>query len=216
MKKLETIIQRIVQNKIPCFFVSPHLDDAILSAGDLINFLAPKTSVTVLTVFTEAADEPGTISAKAFVRQCNAISPAELFLQRRKEDQDACSKIGVTYKHLGFVDALWRKKHRLNIFSKALKNILPEASFTYPFYRFDVISGKIKSEDRPIYETIKKQIANLVFESQKNKEYFVFAPMGFGGHVDHVIVQWRGQSFSVILFSTKVLLHAYSHIREIQ
>jgi len=48
------IINNIIREKIPCFFISPHLDDAALSAGGLIAYLSQHTHVEVIDVFTEA------------------------------------------------------------------------------------------------------------------------------------------------------------------
>ena len=57
----------------PALFLSPHLDDAVLSCGTLL-LHAPRA--TVATVFTEATPGPHTRAARTFLRQC-AASGAE-------------------------------------------------------------------------------------------------------------------------------------------
>jgi hypothetical protein len=43
-----------------CLFLSPHLDDAVLSCGALMRSLAPRSEIHVVTVFTEITDSAGT------------------------------------------------------------------------------------------------------------------------------------------------------------
>src|SRR3989344_5876415 len=104
------IIKKITENKIPCVFVSPHLDDSILSAGALMCHLSQKTKVTAITVFTEASPKPYTLSAKKFLYSCGYRNAQELFDARKKEDSNIFSGLGVEFRHLGFTDAAWRKK----------------------------------------------------------------------------------------------------------
>jgi hypothetical protein len=65
---MEKIIAHIIKNKIPCYFLSPHLDDAVLSAGGLISSLSGNTSVTVVNIFTTAG-EKNTLSAKKSIQK---------------------------------------------------------------------------------------------------------------------------------------------------
>ncbi|MCR4313010.1 MAG: PIG-L family deacetylase [Candidatus Roizmanbacteria bacterium] len=86
------------------YFISPHLDDAILSAGGLINYLKDRKKIKIITVFTEGD---------------------KLFLKRRIEDMNVCRYLGIEYLHLGFTDVLWRdifnlKKERILV--KAITN----------------------------------------------------------------------------------------------
>jgi hypothetical protein len=47
-------------------FLSPHLDDAILSCGALLTALPARSDVTVVTIFTEASAPPHTRAATSF------------------------------------------------------------------------------------------------------------------------------------------------------
>jgi hypothetical protein len=44
------LIAEIVARRKQCVFVSPHLDDAVFSAGSLISFFASRTDVTIAMV----------------------------------------------------------------------------------------------------------------------------------------------------------------------
>ena len=122
--------------KSPCFFISPHLDDAVFSAGGLMIFLAKKNPVTVVNVFTEAGDLPYTLSAKKYLSVCEVDDARKLFEQRRNEDQKVLEKVGVKVVNLGFVDALWRKKEGVARFK-----IIPEFAYSA---KEEFVSGLLK------------------------------------------------------------------------
>ena len=117
------LTKQIINEKAPCLFISPHLDDAVLSAGDFILFLIEqKIPVTVITVFTKISPKPYTLSAKSFIRQCGYNDAELLFADRRSEDKEIFKKIGIQTEHFDFVDATWRKKENISSFHIQLMN----------------------------------------------------------------------------------------------
>ena len=94
MKDFQSIFSKIAQKRIPSYFISPHLDDAVLEAGGLLRDLAKMTQVTVVTVFTETSKRPMTLSAKTFMKQCGYDDERKLFLDRRAEDMIVLDSIG--------------------------------------------------------------------------------------------------------------------------
>src|SRR5258708_4678431 len=104
MTRLEHKIALIVKHKLPCYFISSHLGDAMTSSGDLILYLARKTKVTVITVFTEADKKPYTSVVKKFLFSCRYEDAEELFASQQVRDKDACSSAGVSAIHLGLID----------------------------------------------------------------------------------------------------------------
>src|SRR5690348_14368459 len=98
---MQELIDRIIKEKQPCLFISPHLDDAILSAGGLIGYLAPKTSVTLATIFTEASDRPYTYFARRLLKSWGQSDASEAYRFRRREDRELCERIGAMSLHLG-------------------------------------------------------------------------------------------------------------------
>lgn len=79
--------------------VSPHLDDAVLSVGQL---LAGHPDVTVATVFTADPATPRLLTE--FDRRSGFVSSASAMGDRRMEDRRACSMLDVRWAHLGGVD----------------------------------------------------------------------------------------------------------------
>jgi LmbE family N-acetylglucosaminyl deacetylase len=151
-----------------------------------MSYLAEKTMVTLVTVFTEASPHPYTASVRAYLRQCRYADAQELFRVRRQEDRRACRRLGVKPMHLGFVDALWRRRKRSGAARRWMGRLIPELQYLYPVYRRDVVSGRIAPEDEGLSESIARALTGLV---RGMPEYVVFAPYGVGSHVDHVIVR---------------------------
>lgn len=180
------LVQKIISERIPCFFISPHLDDAILSAGDLISYLAGKTTVHVVTIFTEVSPKPYTLSAKSFVRQSGYGDPENFFSDRRREDMEILNAVGAKAVHLGFVDGTWRKFNNASLVRRYLGRFIPEFIHLYPVHQLHIVSGVVHPEDESMCKKIAGEIQKLTKEAPSP---YIFCPAGFGSHVDHVITR---------------------------
>lgn len=172
------MIDKIIKEKIPCYFISPHLDDAVFSAGGLLSQLQGKTKTIVINVFTNAGDSYNTYSAKAYLRQCGVADPSKLFKKRINEDGIALKSLGVKVINLDHTDAMWRKftTRRLGI---------AELTSNYPTYRFHVVSGRLSPFDKPLIADLAGELKKLITD----KKFYVFCPVGFGNHADHLLVR---------------------------
>jgi LmbE family N-acetylglucosaminyl deacetylase len=166
----------------PTLFLSPHLDDAVLSCGTLL-LRAPRA--TVVTVFTEATPGPHTRAARTFLRQCAASGAEELFAERRREDVEVVGATGAAAVHLGRHDALFRTRRA----PAALGRVLPELVHRYPTFRYDIARGRVAAAERDLGRRIAEQVDVLAAESGAE---VVFCPLGVGRHVDHVLVRSVG------------------------
>ena len=79
--------------------VSPHLDDAVLSAFGL---LTDATSATVITVFAGIPDD--SVPPGEYDRLTRSDSPRARMLARREEDVRVLGGLGVGHIHLDFFD----------------------------------------------------------------------------------------------------------------
>lgn len=184
---INSMVQEIIDKKKPCVFVSPHLDDAVLSSGGLLLRLASKTETTIMTIFTEASLPPYTFSAKVNLKMCGRLKNAQtLYRIRKEEDMEACRAVNAKHMHLGFQDASFRKKNTSSPISRMIGKYLAEIEHIYPIYRFNVVSGKISREDSRTLFRIEKRLRYL---KKKFRNCVVFCPLGIGGHVDHIIVR---------------------------
>lgn len=174
MEKLEKLIAGR-----PVFFISPHLDDAVFSAGALISSL--RQGATVITVFSDCSPPPETLSAKRFVRSCGFASAVQLFEERRREDIAVLEGARAKHVHLGFTDAAWRKKPGWQ--THPLGRIIPELVHLYPL-RPSKYAGRIRSEDRGLMKDLGDRLRGEIATGS-----VVFCPAGTGRHVDHLIVR---------------------------
>jgi LmbE family N-acetylglucosaminyl deacetylase len=182
----DRLIQKIIAGKIPCYFISPHLDDAIFSAGGLIAHLSRHALVEVVTVFTNASPRPYTLSAEAFLKQCKYIDADTLFADRRKEDIHACALAGIMPRHVGHVDALWRKISSPHLLRRMLSRMLPEFLHVYPTYRLHIIRGGVSAHDASLSHRLGEKLREIV---GLKKEYVLFCPLALRSHIDHVLVR---------------------------
>lgn len=147
-----------MNTKDKVLLISPHLDDAVFSAGGLAAILATQGhEVHILTCFTQSVDNP-----KGFALDCQLDKglPAEVdYMQlRRQEDQEACRLLGAV-PHWGD---------------------LPEAPHR-GYENATELFQKLKNKDK-IAENLLKMIQHQV---EKIQPQLVFSPLGIGNHVDH-------------------------------
>lgn len=178
-------VQRIIDRGLPCLFISPHLDDAIFSAGGLLAYLAPRTPVLLATVFTEVSPPPYGRVARRFLADCGYDDADELFRDRAAEDRRVGAQLGAEIEHLGFVDAAWRRPALTSRFRQRLARLLPEAQYVYPF---TCVSGFVSPHDRHLQHLLGSRLAAL-WPQHKLSERVVFCPAAIGAHVDHVVTR---------------------------
>jgi LmbE family N-acetylglucosaminyl deacetylase len=177
---------RDVLDGAPSVFLSPHLDDAVLSCGALLRRAAGAGEATVATVFSEAAPGPHTRAARSFLRQCGAAGAEALFAERRAEDVEVVEAAGARAVHLGRRDALFRTRRGV---PGVLGGLLPELTHRYPTFRFDIARGRVSGGDRDLPSRIAEQVEALL---ARTGAQVVFCPLGVGSHVDHVLVRSVG------------------------
>lgn len=151
-------------------FISPHLDDAVLSCGGDIAFLVgEKQKILVITVFSDFGKGPVSLSARRYMWHCGALTIKQFQTKRISEDRLALKTIGANYLHLGFTDAYFRR--------------------FYPNHR-ELFSGKVYPADKKLVGLIEQKLFSLIKRGD-----VLYGPMGIGGHVDHVIVNQIVKSF---------------------
>ena len=167
-------IKVLTENYEQFLFISPHLDDAVLSCGDLIELLISKDKkVKVATVFCKATKQPYSPQAKKYLNSCGYTDAEKLFVERRKEDMNALKVLGVGYKHFDFIDAAWRKDDR--------------ESFIYP-NEIIQFSGRIPAKEKPLIIDLEHNLETFIRKNY-TKRLLIFAPLGVGGHADHLITR---------------------------
>ena len=143
--------------------ISPHLDDAVFSAGGtLAQHAEAGDDVTVLTCFTGNVERPS-----GFALACQldkGLSPdVDYMALRRAEDLAACNAIGTRPVHLPFLEA----SHR---------NYNDAAS---------LFAGRLP-EDEPLVVRITSVLAEYIERIDPSR---IYGPLGVGDHVDHHLVR---------------------------
>jgi len=192
-------LDRVLAERSPILFLSPHLDDAVLSCAALIESVRRTCPVTVATLFTAAAQPPHTRAARSFLRQCGAADAAGLFHARQSEDRDVLREMGVEHLHFGETDALFRQRDGGRV-GQRLRTVLPELVHRYPTYRFDIAKGRVSRGDRAMIDALVARVQALIGSTGAR---VVFAPVGVGRHVDHLIARSVGarQRVTAIYYS---------------
>lgn len=172
------------------YLISPHLDDAIFSAGGFISKVSKTNKVILINIFTSPDRSNETLSSKTYLNQVGYQSKIKLFKDRIAEDKKAANFIGIhKIINLGFVDALWREKNKT-----VLGKVLPELDRVYPTYRYHIIRGKVSKHDQKLVERISEKLKIIIPVENST----IFCPMGFGNHVDHIIAREAAKCVSKV------------------
>ncbi|RME11008.1 MAG: PIG-L family deacetylase [Ardenticatenia bacterium] len=158
-------------------FLSPHLDDAILSCGGLIaQAHAAGDRLIIATIF---AGDPSPLAAQLpFARYQHTLwgDPIAPMPLRRAEDLAAAAALGVhDVVHLTFADAVYRH--------------LPTGEALYT--NDDDLFGALHSADEPLINAIANALHPLIAEADD-----IYAPLGLGNHVDHQLVAHAARRLS--------------------
>lgn len=140
-------------------YLSPHLDDAVLSCGGRIAREGRTgRSACIVTVF--AGDAPDAATAGA--------ADADCMPNRRAEDQRANALVGADYRHWPFPEAAYRRD------TAAGQALYPEMADLF---------GDVHPSDEDLVREVAAWINDL------SPEASIVAPLGAGGHVDHHITR---------------------------
>ena len=156
--------------------ISPHLDDAIFSAGALLWTLRQRGwRVVVATVFTGNVEQP---SDFALACQLDKGLPADVdyMALRRQEDRLACATLDAEPLHLPLLEA----PHRGYVNAAALFG---------PVQPTDQVEGQVRAALTAVIVNTRPDV--------------VIAPSAIGSHVDHVIVR---HAVEVIAVSSRLWL----------
>jgi LmbE family N-acetylglucosaminyl deacetylase len=142
--------------------VSPHLDDAVFSAGALLTGLvAAGAEVTVLTVFTGSVADP-TGFALACQTDKGLADDVDYMALRRAEDAVANAALGTTGSHLPLLEAPHRGYH-----SAA------------------ALFGPVVAEDEGCPVAIGEALTAFLDERFGGSVDLLLGPQALGDHVDH-------------------------------
>lgn len=147
--------------------ISPHLDDGVLSCGEMIRkSVLNRDAVTLITVFT-GNPLPGELSEAAKQYHSNCFLSDNSMEYRKSEDRKACDFLGCNYMHLNYYECLYRKDENG-------KSIYPDLSDIY---------HSEKADDR-YCEILRNDLPGILEQYDT-----IYAPIGIGNHADHLLIR---------------------------
>lgn len=148
-------------------YLSPHLDDAVLSAGGLIREQA--ASGCSVEIWTVMAGAPASDDVPEFARAMHQIwgfeSAQQAVQLRRQEDDRAAAEVGARSIHLDFLDCIYRRG--------------PQGEGLY-----SDVTVPIHPDDADLPGRIAHALA-----ARLRPDDLVICQLGIGRHVDHLIVR---------------------------
>jgi LmbE family N-acetylglucosaminyl deacetylase len=159
----------VIGERLPsAVYVSPHLDDAVLSCGAAI---AERTSqgerVLVVTVCTGEPERIGPFAAR--LHAFWGLSAGDAVTLRRAEDRNALARLGAEAMHLGLLDAIYRRPDLYDCDERLYGPIL---------------------DDEAYVDHVCRRLLQL-YAQHPNSTWYV--PLGVGRHVDHQIAHVGGR-----------------------
>jgi LmbE family N-acetylglucosaminyl deacetylase len=151
-------------------YLSPHLDDAILSCGGLIR--CQRMNGELVTVVTLCAGTPDYAQLSPFAQQYHAAwgDLPDLLASRRAEDEAVLSRWGATAYHLNTLDSIYRRTDGKHAYPDI------EALFAEPCPQ--------DAADLPA--RWQQELKHLL---PMSSDTIVYAPLAAGDHVDHQLVR---------------------------
>lgn len=150
-----------------CIYLSPHLDDAVLSAGGLIyDQVQSGIPVEIWTLMCGfAPEEDVSPFAKMLHTQWGFSSAEETTRERRQEDKKAAAILGASILHFDFLDCIYRRS--------------PDGEWLY---------AEVFVPPRAEDAAIPTQIAEIVSAHIRTDDVLV-CQLSVGSHVDHVLIR---------------------------
>lgn len=155
-------------------YLSPHLDDAVLSCGGSISTqVRSGKSVLVVTFFSASPEDPSLTAQARELRERwgRARDPMGA---RRKEDVRAMEKLGAHALHLPFLDCVYRHAEDLS-------------QAHYPTE--EAIFGDVHPSEEGWHHALTVAFLAGVARAEST---IIHAPLSVGHHVDHVLIRRVG------------------------
>ncbi len=157
----------------PWIFLSPHLDDVVLSCGGLI---ASWTGTGVaVQAWTVCAGDPPDEHFSEFAQSLHErwLTGRHSSAARREEDRLACARIGAQPVHFSLPDCIYRRN--------------PQDGSAIIQSRDDLFNP-IQPAEMPLVDELANDLSAALHERHL-EDAFLVAPLTLGGHVDHRITR---------------------------
>ena len=152
-------------------FLSPHLDDVILSCGGLLyETLAQGQQAMVINIFAGLPPSDMVFSDFANYQHQMWGQPQQAYQLRHQEDRAALAHFNLQPCSLDLLDCIYRGE--------------PEKDMWY-YTSDEDIFGPIHQSERSNVGTLQQTIAQTLGAHKVTPPWTFYSPLGLGNHVDH-------------------------------
>ena len=152
-------------------FLSPHLDDAVLSCGGILAHLVNEgATVQVVSIFAGQPNLASPLSDFARYQHQMWGDPTEAYHTRQAEDKAALNSLGLQPTWLPFLDCIYRGQ--------------PEEGLWY-YTSDDDIFGPLHPAEFGEVTAITQAIQTCLPPDLNRSESMIYSPLTVGNHVDH-------------------------------
>ena len=153
-------------------FLSPHLDDVVLSCGGTVAHLCRAgVPVTILSIFTGKIDSSVPLSPFAALLHPLWCKPAQAYATRRAEDVAALVQFGLKPHWLNWLDCIYRGD---------------AAPGTWYYPDDDALFGAVHPAEENLPQQLARAIKTYLRQHNLTDAPAVFyVPLAVGNHVDH-------------------------------
>lgn len=175
-------------------YLSPHLDDAVLSAGGLIRLQAD--AGMPVEIWTFMAGLPPDEDVPEFARLMHTIwgfqTVEQAIRTRRLEDLEAASRLGARAVHFDFLDCIYRRgRNGEPLYSDVFVPLQPDDA-DLPRRIAEVLTGRLQPDDQLVCQ------------------------LAIGRHVDHLIVRHAAELLHRPLIYDADVPYVLNHPNELQ
>jgi len=177
-------------------YLSPHLDDAILSCGGLISQqINSGIAVEIWNLMSgiPSPESPLSDLARSVQADWGTVTAKETLTMRLSEDRLAAHRVGALPRYFDFLDCIYRR----GADGEAL-------------YIEDLFAEEILAPPHPVDDALINGIASVLQENLLEGDVLV-CPLTVGNHPDHVIVRQAAKKTGHSLFFYADIPYALEH-----
>jgi len=161
-------------------YLSPHLDDAVLSCGALIWEQTHAGQQVSIWTLCAGDPPPGPLSTFAQSLHQRWQVGREAMAERRREDIMACKLVGAEYRHFQIPDCIYRKD--------------PQRG-EYLYSSEAALFGPLHPAEADLVNSVYKMLAQSL-----PPQYELVCPLTLGGHVDHRLTRQAAELLNRPMF----------------
>jgi len=146
-------------------FLSPHLDDVVLSCGGLIAELVTAGQTAAVWTICAGDPPPAPLSQLAYeLHQRWGFGP-DAVKQRREEDRQSCYRLGADVRHFSIPDCIYRRNPLSG------EPLIPTNSDLFQ---------PLPAVEFPLADLVRQQLETYLPDRTQ-----LVCPMALGNHIDH-------------------------------